>query len=84
MSLFFMLKKKRRWFPPTPKFIEPQNSALYGDFLFHLSEDPQQKRNLIMDRPQERERMIELLKRKMIEVEAPPEQWIRMGLSQTE
>lgn len=61
-----------------------QNSALYGDFLFHLSEDPQQKRNLIMDRPQERERMIELLKRKMIEVEAPPEQWIRMGLSQTE
>ena len=23
MSLFFMLKKKRRWFLPTPKFIEP-------------------------------------------------------------
>lgn len=27
MSLFFMLKKKRRWFLPTPKFIEPGKNA---------------------------------------------------------
>ncbi|WP_195548017.1 hypothetical protein, partial [Holdemania sp. 1001095H_141210_F2] len=25
---FFMLKKKRRWFPPTPKFIEPKKFRL--------------------------------------------------------
>ena len=61
-----------------------QNSALDGDFLFHLTEDPEQKQNLIDDRPQERARMIRLLKEKMIESEAPREQWIRMGLSQTE
>lgn len=61
-----------------------QNSALDGDFLFHLTEDPKQKQNLIDDRPQERARMIRLLKEKMIESEAPREQWIRMGLSQTE
>ncbi|WP_278842192.1 hypothetical protein, partial [Holdemania filiformis] len=27
---FFMLKKKRRWFPPTPKFIEPFSLSIYG------------------------------------------------------
>ena len=32
MSLFFMLKKKRRWFPPTPKFIEP-NWDIYFAYL---------------------------------------------------
>ncbi len=30
MSLFFMLKKKRRWFLPTPKFIEPKSEDLSG------------------------------------------------------
>ena len=45
MSLFFMLKKKRRWFLPTPKFIEPyllENalSVLFFSFflLFYILE----------------------------------------------
>ena len=39
MSLFFMLKKKRRWFLPTPKFIEPELCKQRGNISFYkLSE----------------------------------------------
>ncbi len=53
-----------------------QNSALEGGFLFHLTEDPEQNVNLIHALPQEEKRMIALLKQKMIEADAPEEQWI--------
>lgn len=41
MSLFFMLKKKRRWFLPTPKFIEPEYYILTSytrDEILRLTE----------------------------------------------
>ena len=44
MSLFFMLKKKRRWFLPTPKFIEPLklDDLKHNNYLPSCSSEIQQ------------------------------------------
>jgi arylsulfatase A-like enzyme len=50
------------------------------DFLFHRPSDPGQERNLWDDEPEQRDRMLGLL-RELIEREgAPAEQWERLGL----
>jgi arylsulfatase A-like enzyme len=51
------------------------------DFLFHRPSDPGQTRNLWAEEPEQRERMLGVL-RALIEREgAPPEQWARLGLA---
>jgi len=50
------------------------------DFLFHRAEDPRQEENLWEKKPEQRERMLGLLKRLMEGEGAPQEQYERLGL----
>jgi arylsulfatase A-like enzyme len=49
--------------------------------LFDVSEDPRQTDDLVASRPEERERMRELLRRGMDDLDAPDEQYERLGLA---
>jgi len=50
------------------------------DFLFHRPSDPAQTRNLWDDEPEQRERMLSLLRDLIAREGAPEEQWERLGL----
>jgi arylsulfatase A-like enzyme len=50
------------------------------NFLFHRQSDPSQERNLWTSEPEDRERMLALLRRLVDEEGAPPEQVTRLGL----
>jgi arylsulfatase A-like enzyme len=50
------------------------------DFLFHRPSDPGQERNLWESHPEQRERLLDLLRRLVHAEGAPPEQLVRLGL----
>ena len=60
-----------------PIRIDPRT---YEDFLFHRASDPDQKDNLWHTAPEQRERMLRLLRQRMAEEGFPPEQIGRLGL----
>lgn len=51
------------------------------DFLFHRRRDPDQERNLWEEEPDQRRRMLELLRKTIASEGAPEEQFVRLGLS---
>lgn len=51
------------------------------DFLFNRLEDPEQEHNLWNDAPEQRARMLGVLKELIREEGAPPEQFARLGLN---
>jgi arylsulfatase A-like enzyme len=68
-----------------PVQIDPETVLPLGreDFLFHRAEDPDQDHNLWDANPEERRRMLGLM-RDLVEQEgAPPEQHARLGLDST-
>jgi hypothetical protein len=50
------------------------------DFLFHRPSDPGQERNLWEERPDQRERMLRILRDLVVSEGAPSEQFSRLGL----
>jgi arylsulfatase A-like enzyme len=52
----------------------------WESFLFHRSEDPEQSRNLWDEQPDQRRRMLDLLRELLDQEGAPPEQYTRLGL----
>jgi arylsulfatase A-like enzyme len=50
------------------------------DMLFYRAEDPGQTRNLWLSAPDQRERMLSLLRDAIEQEGSPPEQWTRLGL----
>ena len=50
------------------------------DFLFHRPSDPTQARNLWESEPDQRERMLGVLRGAIDTEGAPPEQFVRLGL----
>lgn len=61
-----------------PISVDPRT---HENFLFHRAMDPEQKNNLWDTHPEERERMLDLLRTMIKEEGAPPEQFERLGLS---
>jgi hypothetical protein len=50
------------------------------DFLFHRAEDPGQKKNLWKSEPQQRDRMLKVIRDLLIQEGAPKEQYERLGI----
>jgi len=50
------------------------------DFLFHRAEDPGQKENLWKSEPQQRDRMLKVIRDLLIQEGAPKEQYERLGI----
>lgn len=60
-----------------PIQIDPRTGE---NFLFHRSSDPDQTVNLWNDAPEQRQRMLELMRDTIADEGAPPEQLARLGL----
>jgi arylsulfatase A-like enzyme len=60
-----------------PAATRVQNDA---PLLFDVEEDPRQARNLVDDRPGERDRLLALARRGLDDLDAPEEQYARLGL----
>jgi hypothetical protein len=60
-----------------PLAIQPLSRE---DFLFNRADDPQQAINLWYSEPQQRERMLGILRDLLSTEGAPPEQYERLGL----
>lgn len=62
-----------------PIRIDPRTSE---NFLFHRASDPDQQNNLWDSHPGERERMLVLLQKRLVEEGCPSEQFKRLGLQE--
>ena len=62
----------------TPITIDPRTTQ---DFLYHRTEDPEQRRNLWDSHPDARDRMLALLRAQMQQDGCPDEQFARLGLT---
>ncbi len=60
-----------------PVNVRPRSQ---DNFLFNRKEDPEQSRNLWSEEPNQRERMLEIVRELLAQEGAPPEQHLRLGL----
>ncbi len=68
------------WRMPAQREPTPAPRPPRPDLLFHSADDPAQEHNLAEARPDVVERLTALLREHALTVQAPDEQWLRLGL----